>query len=118
LVKSLISEGFIVEEFTSAITPPKSLARTIDEKNAAIQAALKAENQVKEAEANAKIKIAQAKGQAEALKISADAEAYANKKVAASLTPLLAQKMFLEKWNGELPKTIAGKDNMVLFPTN
>ena len=118
LEKSLISEGFIVEEFTSAITPPKSLARTIDEKNAAIQAALKAENQVKEAEANAKIKIAQAKGQAEALKISADAEAYANKKVAASLTSLLAQKMFLEKWNGELPKTIAGKDNMVLFPTN
>ena len=118
LEKSLISEGFIVEEFTSAITPPKSLARTIDEKNAAIQAALKAENQVKEAEANAKIKIAQAKGQAEALKISAEAEAYANETVANSITTLLIQKMWLEKWDGTLPKTMTGKDNMMLIPTS
>ncbi len=118
LEKSLFSEGFIVAEFTSAITPPKSLARTIDEKNAAIQAALKAENQVKEAEANAKIKIAQAKGQAEALKISAEAEAYANETVANSITTLLIQKMWLEKWDGTLPKTMTGKDNMMLVPTN
>ena len=34
-LKRMADEGFIVEEFTSAITPPKSLARTIDEKNAA-----------------------------------------------------------------------------------
>lgn len=118
LEKSLECEGFIVEEFTSAITPPKSLARTIDEKNAAIQSALKAENQVKEAEANAKIKIAQAKGQAESLKISAEAEADANDRVAKSITPLLIQKMWIEKWNGSLPKTMTGKDNMMLIPTN
>ena len=118
LEESLISEGFIVEEFTSAITPPKSLARTIDEKNAAIQTALKAENQVKEAEANAKIKIAQAKGQAKALKISAEAEAHANEIVAKSITAILIQKMWIEKWDGTLPKTMTGKDNMMLVPTS
>lgn len=118
LAESLTSEGFIVDEFTSDITPPQSLARTIDEKNAAIQTALKAENQVKEAEANAKIKVAQAKGQAEALKISAEAEAYANETVANSITPLLIQKMWLEKWDGTLPKTMTGKDNMMLVPTS
>lgn len=117
LEKSLISEGFIVEEFTSAITPPQSLARTIDEKNAAIQAALKAENQVKEEEANAKILITKAKGQAEALKISADAEAYANKKISESITPILMQKRWIEKWDGRLPTTMTGKDNMMLIPT-
>jgi hypothetical protein len=35
LEKSLAQEGFIVEEFTSAITPPKSLTEMIDAKNRA-----------------------------------------------------------------------------------
>lgn len=35
LEKSLAAEGFIVEEFTSAITPPKSLTEMIDAKNRA-----------------------------------------------------------------------------------
>ena len=78
LEKSLAQEGFIVDEFTSAITPPKSLTEMIDAKNRAVQAALKAENEVKEAEANAKIAIAKAKGNAEAMRIKADAEAYYN----------------------------------------
>ena len=115
LHESLSSEGFIVEEFTSAITPPASLSKTIEEKNAAVQAALKAENQVKEAEANAKIKIAKAKGDAEATKINADAEAYYNKKIAESVTDSLIKKMFIEKWDGVMPKTTAGNNMMMLL---
>ena len=64
---------------------------------------MKAENQVKEAEANAKIAIAKARGEAEALKIQADGEAYYNRNVAASLNALLVQQYAIEKWNGELP---------------
>lgn len=78
-----------------------------------IQSALKAENQVKEAEANAKIAIAKAKGNAEATKIKADAEAYYNRTIAASLSPLIIQEDMIEKWNGELPK-IAGGGGMIL----
>ena len=115
LQNSLEHEGFIVEEFTSAITPPQSLSKTIEEKNAAVQAALKAENQVKEAEANAKIKIAKAKGDAEATKINADAEAYYNKKIAESMTEALIKKMFIEKWDGVMPKTTAGNNMMMLL---
>ena len=62
LDSSLSQEGFIVEEFTSQITPPQSLASAINAKNEAVQNALKAENKVKEAEANAKIEIAKAEG--------------------------------------------------------
>jgi uncharacterized membrane protein YqiK len=51
----------------------------IDAKNTAIQSALKAENEVKEAEANAKIAVAKAEGNAKAMKIKADAEAYYNR---------------------------------------
>ena len=68
-----------------------------------IQSALKAENQVKEAEANAKIAVAKAEGEAKAMKIQADAEAYYNRTVAASLNSLLVQQYAIEKWNGTLP---------------
>lgn len=112
LEKSLMAEGFIVEEFTSKITPPKSLTSMIDAKNAAIQSALKAENEVKEAEANAKINIAKARGTAEATKIKADAEAYYNRTIAASLSPLIIQEDWIEKWNGEVP-TVVGGGNMM-----
>ncbi len=100
---SLGSEGFIISEFTSQIEPPASLRNTIDEKLAAIQSALKAENEVKEAEANAKIAIAKARGEAEATKIQADGEAYYNRTVAASLNELLVRQYAIEKWNGTLP---------------
>lgn len=103
LDKSLGEEGFIVTEFTSQIDPPQSLREMIDSKNAAIQSALRAENQVKEAEANAQIAIAKAKGEAEALKIQADGEAYYNRVVAASLNSLLVQQYAIEKWDGDLP---------------
>lgn len=100
---SLGSEGFLIQEFTSQIDPPQSLRNTIDAKLAAIQSALKAENQVKEAEAEAKIAVAKAEGEARALRVKADAEAYYNRTVAASLSTLLVQQDAIDKWNGELP---------------
>lgn len=103
LNSSLGSEGFEIQEFTSQIDPPQSLRETINAKLAAIQSALKAENQVKEAEANAKIAIAKAEGEAKALRIQADGEAYYNRTVSASLSTLIVQQNAIEKWNGVLP---------------
>ena len=108
LEKSLEAEGFVVEEFTSKITPPKSLVAMIDAKNTAIQSALKAENEVKEAEANAKIAVAKAEGNAKAMKIKADAEAYYNKTIAASLSPMIVQEDMIEKWDGKMPQIVSG----------
>jgi len=113
LKKSMMSEGFFVEEFTSKITPPASLLSMIDAKNAAIQSALKAENEVKEAEANAKIAVAKAEGNARAMKIKADAEAYYNKTIAASLSPMIIQEDMIEKWDGKMPQ-IVGSQGMML----
>ena len=86
----------------------------IDSKNAAIQSALKAENQVKEAEANAKIAVAKAQGEAEALKIKADGEAYYNRTVAASLNQILVQQYAIEKWNGVMPQ-VTGTGSMPMI---
>lgn len=113
LEKSLMAEGFVVEEFTSKITPPKSLVAMIDQKNTAIQSALKAENEVKEAEANAKIAVAKAEGNAKAMKIKADAEAYYNATIAASLSPMIVQEDLIEKWDGHMPQITAGNGMMM-----
>lgn len=113
LEKSLMAEGFVVEEFTSKITPPASLLSMIDAKNAAIQSALKAENEVKEAEANAKIDVAKAEGKAKAMRIKADAEAYYNKTIAASLSPMIVQEDFIEKWDGKMPQIVGGNSMMM-----
>ena len=105
---TLGTEGFIVSEFTSQITPPASLSQAIEAKNQAIQESLKAENLVKQAEANAKIAIAKAEGEAQALKIQADGEAYYNRTVAASLNELLVRQDAIEKWDGKLPEYNGG----------
>lgn len=109
---SLSAEGFIVEEFTSQITPPSSLAEAINAKNEAVQNALKAENKVKEAEAEAKIEIAKAEGEAKALKIKGDGEAYYNRVVAQSLNQLLVQQYAIERWDGKMPTYLTGNSTM------
>ena len=113
LEKSLMSKGFIVEEFTSNIKPPEALTEMINAKNTAIQAALKAENEVKEAEANAKIAVAKAEGNGKAMRIKADAEAYYNSTIAASLSPMIVQEDLIEKWDGVMPQIVSGNGMMM-----
>ena len=116
LDSALTTEGFIVTEFTSQITPPESLQQMIDAKNAAVQAALKAENEVKQAEAKAKIAIANAEGEAKAMKIKADAEAYYNRTISASLSPMIVQEDWIEKWNGVLPTYTGSGTPLIQLP--
>lgn len=109
---SLDKEGFHIEQFTSQIEPPASLTDMINAKNAAVQAALKAENEVKKAEADAKIAVAQAEGVAKAMRVKADAEAYYNMKISASLTDRIVQEDWIEKWDGKLPSVQGGNSMM------
>lgn len=117
LEESLSKEGFIVSEFTSQITPPATLQAAIDAKNKAIQESLKAENEVKKAEANAKIEIAKAEGAAKAMHIKADAEAYYNKTISASLSTQIIQEDWIEKWDGQLPTYQGGNAPLITLPT-
>ena len=59
---------------------------------------------MRKTEAEAKQRVAQAQGEADSKRLSADAEAYFNKTVAASITPEYVQYKALERWNGELPQ--------------
>lgn len=103
LSKELLAENFQLEQMTSGLQYPQTLVNSIDAKNAAIQQALKAENEVKTIEAEAKKKVAAAQGEAEALKIKGDAEAEYNRKISASLSALIVQQDMIKKWDGKLP---------------
>ena len=103
LSKELLAENFQLEQMTSGLQYPQTLVNSIDAKNAAIQQALKAENEVKTIEAEAKKKVAAAQGEAEALKIKGDAEAEYNRKISASLSVLIVQQDMIKNWDGKLP---------------
>ncbi len=99
----LLKEGFVINQFTSNLIYPETFKKSIEAKNNAVQAALRAENEVKTAEAQAKIKVATAEGNAQALITSAKAEAEANRMKQQTLTPLLIQLEYVNKWDGKLP---------------
>ena len=108
LEDQLSPEGFILSQFTSNLIYPATFKKAIEAKNNAVQTALTAENQVKTAEAEAKIKIARAEGNAKAMLTNARAEAEANQLKQRTLTPMLLQQQWIERWNGKLPETMLG----------
>jgi regulator of protease activity HflC (stomatin/prohibitin superfamily) len=115
LVSQLQKEGFILNQFTSNLIYPDSFKKAINAKNNAVQSALMAENKVKQAEAEAKIKVATANGNAEALLANARAEAESNRLRQQTLTPMLIQQQWIEKWKGNVPTTQLGSGTSVLY---
>ena len=115
LESQLLKEGFVINQFTSNLVYPDSFKKAINAKNNAVQAALMAENKVKQAEAEAKIKVATANGNAEALLANARAEAESNRLRQQTLTPMLLQQQWIEKWKGQVPTTQLGTNTQVLY---
>ena len=99
----LLKEGFVINQFTSNLIYPETFKKSIEAKNNAVQSALRAENEVKTAEAQAKIKVATANGNAQAMLTAAKAEAEANSLKQRTITPMLLQLEWINKWDGKLP---------------
>jgi regulator of protease activity HflC (stomatin/prohibitin superfamily) len=108
LEQELLKEGFTIQQFTSNLVYPATFKKAIEAKNNAVQQALMAENKVKQAEAEAKIKVATADGNAQAMLTNAKAEAESNRLRQQTLTAMLIQQQWIEKWNGKLPETMLG----------
>ena len=92
LIERLANKGFTFKNIQSSVMPNEALQREINEKNAAIQRALKEENNKKAEQAKADQKV-----------IAAEGEANANKKRQAALTPQVLEQMWIERWDGQLP---------------
>lgn len=88
--KTLTKEGFELEQMTSGVAYPKSITDAINLKNKAVQEAIQVENELRVTEARAKKMLVQAK-----------AEAEANELKQRTLTALLIQQQFIEKWDGK-----------------
>jgi regulator of protease activity HflC (stomatin/prohibitin superfamily) len=114
----LLPEGFILAQFTSNLVYPETFKKAIEAKNNAVQSALRAENEVKTAEAQAKIKVATASGNAQAMLTSAKAEAEANRLKQQTITPMLLQLEWINKWNGRLPETMLGQGSNTFYGLN
>ena len=81
--------------------------------------AAQAEIDIAQAQADAKLKQAEAQikiaeAEAEAKLIVATAESEANMIIAESITPEILEKMFMDTWNGELPKMMGASDNVMI----
>jgi regulator of protease activity HflC (stomatin/prohibitin superfamily) len=119
LESQLLSEGFVINQFTSNLIYPETFKKSIEAKNNAVQASLRTENEVKTAEAQAKIKIATAEGNAIAMLTAAKAEAEANRMKQQTLTPLLLQLEWINKWNGQVSQYSMngnGATPMIMLP--
>lgn len=99
------------------------IQKAIDEKFASEQELVIQQNKneaaLAKAEAEAQAAKIAAQAEAEALKILADAQAEANQTIAESLTEEILQKLFYEKWSGDLPYVV-GSDGTIIeipFPT-
>ncbi len=93
LSAALYKENFQLEQLTSGLKYSQTIVKAVNQKNKAVQEAQTALNQVAVAEANAKKLI-----------VAAQAEAEANRLKQQALTPQILEKMWIEKWNGELPQ--------------
>ncbi len=89
---ALHKEGFALEQMTSGLQYPEVIVQAVNLKNQAVQQAMQVENELKVAEAQARKKI-----------VEAEAEAKANELRQRTLTPLLIQQQFIEKWDGRTP---------------
>jgi regulator of protease activity HflC (stomatin/prohibitin superfamily) len=99
--------------FIGAPRPPASVIDSINAKATATQKALQIELELKQSEATARKLVAQAEGEAKATRLRADAEAYANQKLASSLSPILVEYQRVHKWNGVMPTVTTGAGLMM-----
>jgi regulator of protease activity HflC (stomatin/prohibitin superfamily) len=109
LTKRFAADGFNITQFTLNETRvPDAVTAAINGKVAMIQDAQRAEQEVRKTQALANQKVAEAEGEATARKLRADAEAYANERVARSLTPALVEYTKIMRWDGRLPQMTGG----------
>jgi regulator of protease activity HflC (stomatin/prohibitin superfamily) len=102
--------GFLVRNFSfiGELRAPAAIVQSINAKFAAQQSAIQAQNKVVQATAEAEQAVATAKGRAQSILLEANAQAQANKILAASLTPELIQSKQIERWNGVVPQVSGG----------
>ncbi len=105
LDSAMKSAGFEVVQIgiIGKVRLPPTIEKAINLKIQAVQEAMRTENEKQRVIAEASKNIEEARGFAEAMRIRSEAEGKANEALTKTLTPMLIQKQFVEKWDGKLP---------------
>jgi regulator of protease activity HflC (stomatin/prohibitin superfamily) len=103
-----LSKWFNVSQLRTNITPPEALQESIIAKTRAIQQAEASKQQAIAAQADGQRKVAVAKADSAETVINASAKARAMDLTQQKLTPLYVEYKKIEKWDGQLPTTMAG----------
>ena len=98
-----VGKWFTVSQLRTNIAPPPAITASIEEKTKAVQEAQAAIQRTLVANAEAQEKIARAKGDSAQAVIKAAGEAMANKLKQQTITPMLIQLEYINKWDGKLP---------------
>jgi regulator of protease activity HflC (stomatin/prohibitin superfamily) len=103
-----LSKWFTVSQMRSNIIPPEALQEAIVAKTRSVQQAEASIQQALAAQADGQRKIAIARADSAETIINASAKARAMDLTQQKLTPLFVEYKKIEKWNGQLPSTMAG----------
>ena len=103
-----LSKWFIVSQMRSNIVPPEALQEAIIAKTKSVQQAEASKQQALAAQADGQRKIAVAKADSAEMVINASAKARSMDLTQQKLTPLYVEYKKIEKWDGQLPTTMAG----------
>ena len=122
-IKDAVGNEFFVNITTVVLTNidfSDAFEKAVEDKMIAEQNKLKADyentTKIAKAEADAQSMLISAQAEAQAKIIAAEAEATANEKIEKSLTEKILREMYIEKWDGTLPSTVAGEDAGILIP--
>jgi regulator of protease activity HflC (stomatin/prohibitin superfamily) len=111
--------GFLVKQFTiNEVRAPAEVMSAINTKNVMQQQALTAQNELQKNTFNAQGDSIRATGRAKAILTEAQAQAEANRLLAASITPTLVQYEMTKKWNGQMPQVTGGATPLLQMPTS
>ena len=105
---------FNVSQLRTNITPPESLQEAIVAKTKSIQQAQAEEQRALAAISTKRRKIAEAQADSAEMIINAQATAKAMRLKQEQLTPLYVEYTKAQKWDGKLPKTMAGSSGTFL----
>lgn len=105
--KITISDADYEQSYKDAIAA-KQKSQLEAEKQAIIN-----QQNIDKANADAEVAVTKAKSDAEAKIIAAEAEAEANNKLEKSITDNILREMYIEKWNGELPKVVSDNSSLM-----
>ena len=117
LEQRLSPYGLVVRQFTiNELRAPSTVIDAINTKNVMQQQALTSQNELQKNQFQAQGDSIKAAGQAKAIMALANAQAEANRKINASISPTLVQYEIAKKWDGKLPTVTGGAVPMLQLP--